>query len=239
MDGQIKYIGEAARHTPEDPNGFDLKLLLLARGTEINEADPLTVAVDLLGEIAPEYRDWAEQQVNDPVAKFTLDNSQIEAWNAAARRVVGGVLLIQGPPGTGKTRINACIAVSLAMIGHTSTLAAGSNRAADALALGIIKMLKQYPEFEENFEVVRYNTPYTTKRTLEEDEPSADVNEPKRIGQRRAMLAVPDLLRQTETQNEEDLLLQPYKVANRIKRYAAGNPEDPVCARWVWLLKAV
>ena len=31
------------------------------------------------------------------------------------------------------------------------------------------------------------------------------------------MLAVLDLLRQTETVNEEDLLLQPYKMANRVK----------------------
>ena len=99
---------------------------ILLHGACSRVPDPATVTSDLLGDIDQNERDWAEQQVNNTVAKVTLDNLQKEAWNAAARNVVGRVLLIQGPPGTEKTRINACIAVSLAMIGYSSTLAADS-----------------------------------------------------------------------------------------------------------------
>lgn len=241
IDRQIKHVGTAVQHE-DQPGYFNLRDMLLAHRSDMDENQPDYVfIIDLLSEVDPDSREWAEQQVRATVDKFTLDGSQLDAWTAAVRKVVGGILLIQGPPGTGKTRINACIAVSLAMIGLKSTLAAGSNLGADALALSIIKMIQQYPEFGAEFELLRYNTPYTTKRTLEEQESlqSDDPSEAKRTGLQRALLSVPSMLSEAGVQDEEDRQLSPYKTANQLDKYARANSADPVCNIWLASLRKV
>lgn len=107
-----------------------------------------------------------------------LNGPQKQAWTGA---IEGSSMVsqIQGPPGTGKTFLDSAIALSFAMLGINTVVAAPSNKACDGIMKGLVgemeKLTAIYPDAGKWFKIVYLPTSSKLKREM--SDPSQEAND--------------------------------------------------------------
>lgn len=144
----------------------DLQTTLLTHGPYFDEQHGEVVNLTRL--ISPNTQAPARQLFKKVYAHFTLDPSQQEAFEASTTNLVAGLSVIQGLPGTGKTRVNACIALTLATMGVKVLATAASNIGVQQLLLTIIWAALALPEVSQSVKIILIGTASKTSEKATE-----------------------------------------------------------------------
>ena len=202
-----------SRHPVELPaddecGSFDLMKTVLAHGPE---ADPhFGEMIRIMHLVPAEERDHLRSLAYRVQDVFKLDASQAAPFEALIKGFVAGVMLIQGPPGTGKTRVNACIAITVAVIGRKVLIASGSNNGVSALMMYIVDCLEQTEWIRMAVgKVVRFRTMGTTARELSGQQADADL--------RSIALFAGD---KSTSGKRDEAKLNPYALSTHLEEYA-------------------
>lgn len=102
-----------------------------------------------------------------------LNGPQQAAWNSIFN-TTNCVNMVQGPPGTGKTKLDVAIAITFALLGFRVAMCAPSNKATEALMVGLIKqvepLLKEFPDLKKHFNILYFPSTAIFKEQLEVSE---------------------------------------------------------------------
>ena len=180
LDRMITAVSAVVQRKPatlpegDECGSFDLHKTMLAHGPEV---DPNYGEMVYFMNLVPrEEREAAIDMAYRVRDAFTLDASQAAPFEALIKGFLAGVMLIQGPPGTGKTRVNACVAIAIGVIGRKVLVTSGSNNGVNALMVYIVEFLDKNAWMKDLVGgVVRFWTMGTTVRELAGGEGVRDI----------------------------------------------------------------
>ena len=201
MSSAVAHIA-AWGHSDRAFPTFDAQATALAHGPL---GDPVFgPKVKLLDLVPVEQHELCKARILQVQQIFSLDESQMDAFQGIMNEVVSGVALIQGPGGTGKTRVNSCLAVAAAVCGLKVLVCAASNGGVDALMAAIAKIVNANAFLQEHVGmIVRFQTPFNTRAEL--------IGEKSDRSVLRNLATVAKLLQAADTADER--VLRPLQMA--------------------------
>jgi hypothetical protein len=160
----LTAIRHLSRADIENPVAAYLSAFLL--GDELPDGKGKQTPMKVAKDLTP----FMKQIFDKFVKGMGLNGPQQAAWNSIFNST-NCVNMVQGPPGTGKTKLDVAVAIIFALLGFKVAICAPSNKATEALMIGLIKqvepLLKEFPDLKKHFNILYFPSTAIFKEQLE------------------------------------------------------------------------